>query len=108
MSDTSDAAAMYDEATRLRNEGKTEESLAKLEELVQIDSENPIVYSALAIQLQKVGRDEEALAAAKRVTELKPDDPFSFSQLSVIAQRCGRIQEAEEALAKGNGAPRPM
>ena len=104
----SDTAAMYDEAIRLRNEGKTDESLAKLEELVAIDAENPLVYSAMAVQLQKVGRDDEAIAAAKKVTELRPDDPFSFSQLSVICQRCGRIAEAEDALAKGHGAPRPM
>ena len=107
-SETRLMSALYDEAIKLRNKGETEASLAKLEELVAIEPENPLVYSAMAVQLQKVGRDDEAIAAAKKVTELRPDDPFSFSQLSVICQRCGRIEEAETALAKGNGAPRPM
>lgn len=108
MSDTPNTAAMYDEAITLRNSGDHEAAAAKLEELSKLDADNPLIYSALAIELEKVGRPAEAVAAAKRVTELRPDDPFSFSQLSVICQRCGMIAEAEDALAKGHGAPRPM
>ena len=103
-----DTNAMYDEAIGLRNSGDDAGSLAKLEELAPLDPDNPLVLSALAVQLQKAGRDDEAIAAAKRVVELRPDDTFSYSQLSVICQRCGRIEEAETALARGNGAPRPM
>ena len=103
-----EAVALYDEAIALRNAGDDAGSLAKLEELVKVDAENPTVYSALAVQYQKADRCDEAIAAAKKVVELLPDDTFSYSQLSVICQRCGRIEEAETALAKGHGAPRPM
>ena len=93
---------MYDAATKLKDEGDLEGSVAKLNEVLAQDPNHVLAHSALAVNLQKLGRLDEAVSHAVKVTELEPNDPFSFTQLSVICQRCGRIQEAEDAMAKAH------
>jgi Flp pilus assembly protein TadD len=82
-----DAVALYDEADRLKDAGKLEEAVAKLNEALAADSNYSLAHSALAVILQKLGRHEEAINHARRVCELSPEDPFSFTALSVIYQR---------------------
>ena len=93
---------MYDEAVQLKDQNDLAGAIAKLKEILVIDSTHVLAHSALAVNLQKAGSFEEAIEHAKRVTELEPNDPFSFTQLSVICQRCGRIQEAEDAMARSH------
>lgn len=90
---------LYDEANRLKGEGKLQEAVDKLREILEIDENYVLAHTALAVHLQKLGFNEEALKHARRVVELEPNDPFSHAQLSVISQRCGRIADAEDALA---------
>lgn len=90
---------IYDEATRIKDEGDLEGAVAKLQEILAIDPNHALTHSALAVHLQKLGHLEEAVSHARKVTELEPSDPFSFTQLSVICMRCGLIQEAEDAMA---------
>lgn len=95
----SDLNALYDEANRFKAEGKLQEAVDKLREILAVDENYVLAHTALAVHLQKLGFNTEALAHAKKVVELEPNDPFSHAQLSVISQRCGRIAEAEDALA---------
>jgi Flp pilus assembly protein TadD len=90
----------YDEAIRLKDQGKLDDAAAKLLAIVAEAPAHSLSHSALAVVMQKLGRADEAIAHAKKVVELEPNDPFSYAQLSVICQRCGRIAEAEDALAK--------
>lgn len=93
---------LYAAASKLKNEGKLDDAVAKLQEILKVSPDHVLTHSALGVHLQKLGRPEEAIAHARRVTELEPNDPFSFTQLSVIYQRCGRIPEAEEAMARAH------
>ena len=100
-----DAATLYDEADKLRDEGKLEEAVVKLEEAAAADPNYALAHSALAIVLQKLGRHEDAIRHAQRVTEIEPDDPFSFTALSVTYQRAfagtnnmAYIRMAEDAM----------
>jgi Flp pilus assembly protein TadD len=93
---------IYDEAVHLKDQGKLEEAVAKLQEGLQVDPNHVLTHSALAVHLQKLGRSADAIVHARRVTELEPNDPFSFTQLSVIYQRCGKIPEAEDAMARAH------
>ncbi len=83
----SDPIALYDQADKLKDEGKLEEAVAKYEEALAADPGYSLAHSALAIICQKLGRHEEAINHARRVCELEPHDPFSFTALSVTYQR---------------------
>src|SRR3954470_2751743 len=83
----SDPIALYDQADKLKDEGKIEESAAKLKEALAADPSYAPAHSALAVVLQKVGKHEETIEHARRACELEPNDPFSFTALSVTYQR---------------------
>jgi Flp pilus assembly protein TadD len=82
-----DSVALYDEADKLKDEGKLDEAVAKLNEALKVDANYSLAHSALAVVLQKLGRHEEAVQHARKVCELEPNDPFSFTALSVTYQR---------------------
>jgi len=96
------ADEIYDQAMKLKGEGKLAEAVGKLEEILVLDPNHVLTHSALAVHLQKLGQPDPAIEHAIRVTELEPNDPFSFTQLSVIYQRCGKIPEAEAAMARAH------
>jgi len=102
-----DRVKLYDEADKLKAEGKLEEAVAKLEEALALEESYALAHSALAVVLQRLGRHEEAIQHAVRVTQLEPNDPFSFTALSVTYQRAfagtnqmGYIRLAEEAMER--------
>jgi Flp pilus assembly protein TadD len=97
-----DADQFYDEALKLKEEGKLEEAVAKWQESLETHPDHTLTHQALAVHLQKLGQNDAAIQHAVKVTELEPNDPFSFTQLSVIYQRCGKIQEAEDAMARSH------
>ena len=83
----SDPVQLYDEADKLKDEGKLDEAVAKLNESLQADPNYALAHSALAVVLQRLGRHDEAIEHARRVCEIEPNDPFSFTALSVTYQR---------------------
>ncbi len=83
----SDPVKLYDQADKLKDEGKIEEAAAKLKEALAADANYALAHSALAVVLQKLGKHEEAIEHARRACELEPNDPFSFTALSVTYQR---------------------
>jgi len=91
---------LYSQAEKLKDEGKVEEAVAKLEELLATSPDYTLAHSALGVYLGRIKRHPEAVAHARRVCELEPNDPFSFTALSVTCQRAGLIQEAEDAKAR--------
>ena len=83
----SDPVALYDQADKLKDEGKLDESAAKLKEALVADPNYALAHSAMAVVLQKLGKHEDAINHARRACELEPNDPFSFTALSVTYQR---------------------
>ena len=103
----SDAVTLYDEADRLKNEGKLEEAVPKFKESIEADPQYALPYSALAVVLQKLGQHDEAITHAQKVCALQPDDPFSYTAMSVTYQRAYAgtnnmeyIRLAEDAMEK--------
>lgn len=90
---------LYDAADQLKEAGKLEEAVARLQELLAQDANYALAHSALAVIYTKLGKHDEAIAHGRKVCELEPQDPFSYTALSVTCQRAGRIQEAEDAMA---------
>jgi Flp pilus assembly protein TadD len=98
---------LYDEADRLKDDGKLDEAAAKLQEIVAQDPEFALAHSALAVVLGRLGRHEEAIAHGRKVCELQPQDAFSYTALSVTYQRAyagtgnmAYIRDAEDAMAR--------
>ncbi|HUG94332.1 MAG TPA: tetratricopeptide repeat protein [Planctomycetaceae bacterium] len=96
------ADQLYDEATKLKDQGDLDGAVARLREIVAIEPNHVLTHQALGVYLQKLGEFDDAIHHARKVVELEPQDPFSYTQLSVIYQRCGRIPEAEDAMARAH------
>ena len=104
-----DAVELYDEADKLKDLGKLDEAVAKLQEALGVDPKYALAHSALAIVEQKRGNHELAVEHAQKVCELEPNDPFSYTALSVTYQKAFAgtrnqqyIRLAEEAMYKAN------
>ena len=91
---------LYDEATRLKDQGDNESAIAKLNELLSQDEKYALAHSALAVLYTRVKQHDQAIKHAQRVCELEPNEPFSFTAMSVTYQRAGKIPEAEDAMAR--------
>ena len=103
----SDVAQLYDEADQLKEQGKLDEAVAKLNEALAIDDTYALAHSAMVVVQQRLGKHDEAISHALRVCELEANDPFSFTALSVTYQRAyagtnnmDYIRLAEEAMDK--------
>lgn len=93
---------MYDEAVKLKDEGKLDDAVAKLREILAIDNKYALAHSAMSIYLGKLNRHEEAIAHGLKVCELEPNDPRSFTSMSIVYVRAGNIQGAEDAKARAH------
>ena len=100
---------MYQEAEKLKDEGKLDEAIAKLQEILAQDDQHVLSHLALAVIMGRVGKHEEALKHGERACEIEPNDPFNFTALSVTYQRAWQgtqnpqyIQAAENAMAKAH------
>jgi predicted Zn-dependent protease len=98
---------LYDEAERFKDDGKLDEAVTKLNELLARQEAHPLAHSALAVLFIKLKKPDEAIKHAQRACELEPNDPFSYTALSVIYQRAFTltnnhqyIHAAEDAMAK--------
>ena len=91
---------LYDEADKLKEEGKLEEAVAKLELCLQMDPNYVLAHHALARFCSRLNLHDKAIKHGLKVVELEPNDAFSFTALSVTYQRAGKIPEAEDAKAR--------
>jgi tetratricopeptide (TPR) repeat protein len=100
---------LYNEHEKLKDQGRYEEAIAKLEECLKSDERHVLSHLGLAVLLGKVGRHEEAIEHSKRACELEPNEAFNFTALSVTYQRAYAgtqnyqyISMAEDAMAKAH------
>ena len=100
---------LYDEAEALKNDGKLDEAIAKLQELLKHDDKFVLAHLGLAVLYGRVGKHEEAVKHGERACELEPTDSFSFTAMSVVYQRAfagtgnqSYIQLAEDAKARAD------
>jgi Flp pilus assembly protein TadD len=93
---------LYDQAQKLKDQGKLEEAASVLEKLAEQDPNYALAHSALAVIYGRLQRHDDAIRHGLKVCELEPDEPFSFTALSVTFQRAGKIPQAEEAMARAH------
>jgi predicted Zn-dependent protease len=89
---------MYDEAIALQGEGKIEEAVGKLQELLKEAPDYVLAHAALSKFHSLLEKHDKAVEHAKKVCELEPEDSFSFIAMSMVCQKADRIAEAEQAM----------
>lgn len=97
----------YNQADALKDEGKLDEAIELLKEIVAEDPNHSISHFALAVLYGKVGQHDQAVEHGEKAVELDPTDPFSYTAMSVTYQRAyagtgeeSYIQKAEFAMEK--------
>ncbi len=99
----------YNEAERLKDEGKNDEAIAKLNEILAEDQSHALSHLALGVLYHQVGKPVDAVRHAELACEIEPDDPFNYTALSVTYQRAFQatqdqmyIRKAEEAMMRSH------
>ena len=69
---------LYNEAEALKEEGKDQEAIAKLNELLAQDDGFVLAHLALSVLYGKTGRHEDAIGHVQKACALEPDDPINF------------------------------
>lgn len=102
-----DLTAIYNEADKLKDQGKHEEAIARLEELLTVDANYTLAHLALAVLYGRVGQHERAVEHGRRACDLEPQEAFNLTALSVTYQRAfagtgnrDYIRLAEETMAQ--------
>ncbi len=104
-----DLTAMYDEADRLKDDGKNDEAIEKLNDVIATDENYVLAHLALAVLYGRVNKHEDAVRHAQKACELEPEEAFNYTAASVTYQRAfagtqnqDYIRLAEDAMAKAN------
>ena len=91
---------VYDEAIDLKEAGKVEEAVGKLESLIAEHPDFALGHAGLSVFYGLMDRHEDAVKHAQKVCDLEPDDSFSFMAMSIVCQKAGKTSEAELAMNK--------
>ncbi len=102
-----DTNSLYDEAEKLKDDGKFEQAIQKLHDLLAIDPGHVLSHLALAVIYGRVGQHEQAIEHGEKACELEPNESFNFTAMSVTYQRAwtgtgqqAYVAKAEDAMAK--------
>jgi tetratricopeptide (TPR) repeat protein len=79
-------------------EGRTEEALASLEELIPAEPSSPEALFLRGVLLAELGRVEDAEDTFEGLIRLHPELPEPYNNLAVIQAAAGRYEEAVETL----------
>ena len=97
----------YNQAERLKDEGKYQEAIELLKEILAEDENHVLTHLTLGRIYTLTGDYEQAVAHGQKACELEPNDPFNFTAMSVTFQRVFAgtqdpkyIQLAEDAMAE--------
>lgn len=105
----SDIVALYQEAEKLKDEGKLQEAVAKLNAILEMDETHVLSHLTLAVVLGRLGEHEKAIQHGERACQLEPNDPFNFTAMSVTYVRALQATnddlyklKAEDAMAQAH------
>jgi len=100
------------QADALREEGKYDEAIEKIQQVLKIDPKFVRGHLALAVLYHHTKDYEKAVHHGEQANEIEPNDTFNIAALSVTYQRAlaatgdMRFKEkAEEMLFRNHGTP---
>ncbi len=93
-------AAWYHElATKMQEEGNTDEAVKNLEIVLKMDPSYPDVNNDLGVLYYQLGEAEKALGFMEKAVELDPDSADSLRNKADMCLELGKVEEAVEAYA---------
>ncbi len=108
----SEVLELEKQADALREQGKFDEAIAKLHDLLGIDPKFVRAHLGLAVLYHHTKDYEKSVHHGEQANEIEPNDPFNIAALSVTYQRAlaatGDMrykEKAEEMLFRNNGTP---
>ena len=100
---------LYKQSEQLRREGKNDEAIAKLGEVLQADASHVLAHMTVARLLCKTHRPLEAVPHSEQACQLEPNEYFNWAALSQTYQAAFEatqdrvyIFKAEEAKTKSH------
>ena len=97
----------YNAAEKLKDEGKLDEAIAMLNEILTEAPDHVLTHLTLGRIYTLQGEYDKAVEHGRKACELEPNEPFNFTALSVTYQRVFAgtqdhkyIQLAEDAMAE--------
>ena len=78
---------LYKAHEQLKRDGKFDEAIDQLEELLKQDEKHVLSHLALSVLLGKVNQHDRAVAHAEKAVELEPQDTFNWTALSTTYQK---------------------
>jgi tetratricopeptide (TPR) repeat protein len=102
----SEIVKKYNQAEKLKDEGKNDEAVLLLEEILSEDPSHVLTHLTLCRIFTLQGKYAQAIEHGLKACELEPDQSFNFTAMSVTYQRVSAgtqerkyIQLAEDAMA---------
>ena len=78
---------LYKAHEQLKRDGKNDEAIVQLEELLKQDDKHVLSHLALAVLYGKVEKHDLAVTHAEKAVEIEPQDTFNWTALSTTYQR---------------------
>ncbi len=100
----SDVHALYAESEALKDEGKLDEAIAKLQEVLALDANHVLSHLTLAVLYGRVGQHDEAIRHGERACELEPEEAFNFTAMSVTYQRAWQGTQIQDYITRAETA----
>jgi tetratricopeptide (TPR) repeat protein len=99
-----DVNALYAEAEQLKDDGRLDEAIEKLGELLSAHPDHVLSHLALAVIYGRVGNHGKAIEHGEQACALEPTEAFNFTALSVTYQRAWQGTQQQEYIAKAEDA----
>ena len=100
----SEINAKLSQAETLKDEGKFDESIALLLEILEEAPQHTICHFTLAVLYGKIDEHTKAVEHGETAVELDPTDPFSYTAMSVTYQRAYAGTDDHSYIAKAEDA----
>lgn len=78
---------LYKEHEQLKRDGKYDEAIEKLCELLKQDERHVLAHLALSVLYARIEKHDLAVNHAEKAVEIEPEDTFNWTALSTTYQK---------------------
>ena len=99
-----DVKTLYNESEELKDAGKLEEAIEKLQAALAMDENHVLSHLALAVLYGRVNQHDKACMHGEKACELEPNEAFNFTAMSVTYQRAWQGTQRQDFITKAEDA----